>query len=102
MLLQLPIEVLLKILRFIDLPELLMSVSKVCRHLNITVNTNDILWEEFEWNYPISVCKEDLERIFRKSKHFQKFLFPPASTIKCSVPEFDYILTKHFERANKL
>lgn len=102
MLLELPIIVLLKILRFIDLPELLKSVSKVCRYLNITVNTNSILWEHFQWDYPISVGKVDLERIFQKSKYFQTFLFPPGSTVKCSVPEFDYILTKNFERADKL
>jgi len=39
-----------------------------------------------------------MERNVKKSKRFHKHLFPSESTIKHSVHEFDYILTKHVER----
>lgn len=39
-----------------------------------------------------------MERSFQTSKRFHKLVFPSESTIKCSVHEFDYILTKQVER----
>ena len=97
----LPDIVLLKILKYLDLQELLTHVCKTNKRLNDIVYGHSVLWRRFLFDIPVEFEKHHLQSVMKHAVGFQQFLIPFA-TIKCTTPELDYILTASLPKARRL
>lgn len=100
-LLSLPDLTLVKILQYIDLSELLISVTKTCKRLNEIINCNYVLWRHISFEFEVIIPKDTLERIINHSIGFWTFLIPFAE-LKLEVPEIDWLFVNGFCRAKEL
>ena len=100
-LLELPDHILVLILRNIPLEVLLQNVTVTCKRLHHIVEEVSLLWEDFEFDFPISISENNLPHIFRHSSGFRQFVIP-GTTYNCFSPSIDLHFTLGFVRSSSL
>lgn len=76
--LQLPDEIIVKILGHLPLVDLLKIISRVCKKLNHIVQTSPSLWKNFEFEYYFELSHQDLKHLLSPQRIavFRKFCIP--------------------------
>lgn len=100
-LLQLPDEILIIILRFITIEHLLKSVTLTCKKFHYLVEEVYLLWEVFDFSFPLDLTESNIKHIFRHARGFKQFLIP-GTTFRCSAPIIDLQFTVGFITSRSL
>ena len=95
----LPDNVVISILKFLDLQYLLQVVNRTCKRLNSIIEDNSVLWRFFDFDSELSVKPCDIERILQHSSCFRRFLLPhrhfevpvPDNFIESSLEKCKYL-----------
>ena len=90
---QLPSELIVSILLYLQLEVLLRTVSRVCKHLYRIICENSILWRYFEFDHQIQLNRHTLENTLRRVECFRAFCIPEA-IIDLPAPDTDLLLYK--------
>jgi hypothetical protein len=100
--LHIPDHILVNIFSHLPLCELLPSICRVCKRFNSLIDNVSRLYKDFTFNYALTFHTRDLAKVLRHSASFERFIIPHGTIFQCTVPELDYILTKHFRHAPSL
>lgn len=96
-----PDVVIINILRFLDLSELIQTVSKTCKRLYTIIYENSRLLRHCYFDFPLELTETQLQAILKHSVGFEEFLIGCA-TIKCSITSLNLLLTENLSHCNFL
>jgi len=95
----LPVLGLINILKFVELQELLLCVSKVSKIFHTLINETSSFWNNVECDFPLELHREHLEHVLHHSIGIHIFNIP-YSTLHVSSNELDFLFTTQLGRAN--
>jgi Leucine-rich repeat (LRR) protein len=99
---QFPEHILVFILRFLPLEFLLVSVALPCKRLHNLIDNVCVLWETFEFSFPLSLNDRNINYIFQHARGFKLFLIPGTTYSFCSTPLIDLNFTIGYSSAQSL
>ena len=94
----LPVLVLIHILKFVSLQELLLNISKISKLFHTLINETSSFWNNFEFDFPLDLHREHLEHVLHHSIGIHIFNIP-YSTLHVSSHELDFLFTTQLSRA---
>ena len=95
----LPVLVLIHILKFVSLHELLLNISKISKPFHSLINETSSFWNNFEFDFPLELHMEYLEHVLHHSIGIHIFNIP-YSTLHVSSHKLDFLFTTQLSRAN--
>ena len=95
----LPVLVLIHILKFVSLQELLLNISKISKPFHSLINETSSFWNNFEFDFPLELHMEYLEHVLHHSIGIHIFNIP-YSTLHVSSHKLDFLFTTQLSRAN--
>lgn len=95
----LPDNVVISILKFLDLQYLLQVVNRTCKRLKSIIEDNSVLWRFFDFDSELNVKPCDIERILQHSSCFRRFLLPHRHF---EVPVPDHFIESSLEKCKYL
>ena len=87
--LQLPDELLVSILKLLELQDLLQNVGKCCKKLKHIIENSSVLWRHVSFDTPLHFNEDQLCRLLTHSMKFQEFHIPCAR-INSYLADIDY------------
>ena len=92
----LPDIVLVKIIGYIELHDLLLSVNRTCKKLHLFIRDTSYLWEDFVFEDSITLKKEDLKTVLCHSSAFKRLILSPFD-VQCQSYEIDLLFSTHLK-----
>ena len=93
----LPVLVLIHILKFVSLQELLLNIYKISKLFHTLINETSLFWNNIEFDFPLELHMEYLEHILHHSIGIHIFNIP-YSTLHVS--SHNFLFTTQLSRAN--
>ena len=94
----LPVLVLINMLKFVSLQELLLNISKISKLFHTLINETSSFWNNFELDIPLELHREHLEHVLHHYIGIHIFSIP-YSTLHVSSHELDFLFTTQLSRA---
>ena len=95
----LPVLVLIHMLKFVSLQELLPNIYNISKLVHTLINETSLFWNNIEFDFPLMLHREHLEHVLHHSIGIHIFNIP-YSTLHVSSHELDFLFTTQLSRAN--